>query len=66
MTSTLEVRNRGETAQRFDQVAEIIAVLSFYPGGITIFGLHFDARALPFPAPYRSDDESGSEEGKYP
>jgi hypothetical protein len=35
----------GETAKRFDQVAEMIAVLSFAPGGITVFGLHFEAHA---------------------
>ncbi|GHO59194.1 hypothetical protein [Ktedonobacter robiniae] len=33
----------GETGTRFDQVAEIIAVLAFSPGGITVFGLHFNA-----------------------
>jgi hypothetical protein len=36
-------RKKGETAKRFNQVAEIIAVLSFAPGGITIFGLHFES-----------------------
>jgi hypothetical protein len=37
----------GETAKRFDQVAEIIAVLSFSPGGLTVFGMHFEAHPLP-------------------
>ncbi|BCL79547.1 hypothetical protein ccbrp13_20120 [Ktedonobacteria bacterium brp13] len=37
-------RKRGETAHRFDQVAEIIAVISFSLGGITVFGLHFETR----------------------
>ena len=36
-------RREGETARRFNQVAEIIAVLSFAPSGITIFGLHFES-----------------------
>ena len=36
----------GETATRFDQVAEIIAVLSFSSGGITVFGIHFEAHPL--------------------
>lgn len=36
-------KKRGETARLFQQVAEAIAVLAFCPGGITIFGLHFEA-----------------------
>lgn len=36
-------KKRGETAKRFNQVAEIIAVFSFAPGGVTVFGLHFEA-----------------------
>lgn len=35
---------KGETAQVFAQVAHVIAVLSFHPGGITIFGSHFEAK----------------------
>jgi hypothetical protein len=40
-------RKPGETARRFQQVAEAIAVLSFCPGGITVFGLHFEAGSSP-------------------
>lgn len=40
-------RKPGETARRFQQVAEAIAVLAFCPGGITVFGLHFEAGSSP-------------------
>lgn len=40
-------RKQGETAHCFQQVAEAIAVLSFCPGGITVFGLHFEAGGSP-------------------
>ena len=40
-------RQPGETALRFQQVAEAIAVLAFCPGGITVFGLHFEAGSSP-------------------
>ena len=33
----------GETAQRVNQVAEAIAVLSFQPGGITVFDQHWES-----------------------
>lgn len=38
--------NEDATATRFNQVADAIAVLSFAPGGITIFGQHFDGKEL--------------------
>lgn len=53
-----------KTAERFDQVAEIIAVLSFTLGGITIFGLHFEAHSRPFQLPGISDDEGQKGEEK--
>lgn len=34
---------KGEAAQLFNGLAEAIAVMSFYPGGITIFGQHYEA-----------------------
>jgi len=34
------------TATRFNQVADAIAVLSFVPGGITAFGMHFDGNEM--------------------
>lgn len=34
-------RAKGKTAKVFNRTAEAIAALSFCPGGITIFGLHF-------------------------
>lgn len=36
----------GATAERFHQVADAIAVLSFNPGGITVFGQHYDGREV--------------------
>lgn len=34
------------SAERFNQTAEAIAVLSFCPGGITIFGTHYDGQEM--------------------
>lgn len=34
---------KGETAEAFNRLAEGVAALSFAPGGVTVFGLHFDA-----------------------
>ena len=36
----------GGSAERFNQTADAIAVLSFCPGGIRIFGEHYDGRAM--------------------
>lgn len=38
----------GETAKAFNALARGIACLSFSPGGVTAFGLHFDAKFEPF------------------
>ena len=35
----------GEAAEMFNRLTESIAVLSFTPGGITIFGQHFEGSA---------------------
>lgn len=37
-------KKKGETARIFNRTAKAIAVLSFCPGGITIFGQHFEAK----------------------
>jgi hypothetical protein len=37
-------KKRGETAAAFNKLAEGIAVLAFAPGGVKVFGLHFEAR----------------------
>ncbi len=34
---------KGECADQFNRTAHAIAVLAFAPGGITIFGIRFDA-----------------------
>jgi hypothetical protein len=46
--SDLYFRNtkNNATATRFNQVADAIAVMSFLPGGITTFGMHFDGNEL--------------------
>jgi hypothetical protein len=35
-------KKRGEVADLFNRVASAIAVLAFLPGGITIFGQHWE------------------------
>ncbi len=35
---------KGETAKMFNAVADAISVLSFVPGGITIFGSHWESK----------------------
>jgi hypothetical protein len=37
-------RMKGETARMMDRLIECIAILAFLPGGITTFGLHFEAK----------------------
>ena len=34
---------KGECADQFNRTAHAIAVLSFAPGGVTLFGIRFDA-----------------------
>lgn len=36
--------NRGESAKAFNALAEGVAACAFAPGGVTILGLHFEAR----------------------
>lgn len=35
-------KKKGETARAFNALAEGLAILSFAPGGVTAFGLHFE------------------------
>jgi len=37
-------KKEGETAKLFNRLSHSIAVLSFCPGGITIFGQHFESK----------------------
>lgn len=37
-------KKKGEVAHIFNETAKAIAVLSFCPGGINIFGQHFEAK----------------------
>jgi len=36
---------KGEVAELFNRTAEAISILSFLPGGVTVFGAHFEAKA---------------------
>jgi hypothetical protein len=36
-------KTKGETANAFNRLAEGIACLSFVPGGVTVFGQHWEA-----------------------
>jgi len=36
-------KKKGETAKAFNAVANAIAILSFVPGGITIFNQHWES-----------------------
>jgi hypothetical protein len=38
----IQYRSKNETAEAFNRLAEGVAIASFQPGGITIFGLHFE------------------------
>ena len=42
---TLLYRTKGNTAEMMDRLIDCIAILAFCPGGITTFGLHFEACA---------------------
>lgn len=37
-------KKKGETAVAFNRFAEGLAILSMVPGGVSIFGLHFECR----------------------
>lgn len=35
---------KGETADLFNKTAQAIAILSYVPGGIVVFGMHFETK----------------------
>ena len=37
-------KKKGESAEAFNRLAEGVACLAFMPGGIDIFGLHFEVK----------------------
>lgn len=37
-------KKKGESALAFNALAKGIAILSFAPGGVTTFGMHFEAK----------------------
>ncbi len=52
---------KGEAAELFNRTAQAIAVLSFVPGGVTIFGQHFEANPGKEPSDGEEPIPSGSE-----
>jgi hypothetical protein len=36
----------GEAAQLFERLAEAIAILAYSPGGVTLFGMHFEEQFI--------------------
>jgi hypothetical protein len=38
-------KKKGETARYFNQLADAIAVMAFLPGGIKVFGEHYEVKA---------------------
>ena len=38
-------KKKGEAASLFNRTARAIAIMSFVPGGIDIFGMHFESKA---------------------
>jgi hypothetical protein len=51
-------KKKGETAAAFNALAEGIAALSFVPGGVKAFGMHFEAQH-PDLAPGPIEESSG-------
>lgn len=49
------VKTRGQSAEMVTKLVEAIAVLAFAPGGINIFGMHFNASGIP-----TSDNPNGA------
>jgi hypothetical protein len=39
-------KKKGESAKAFNAIAEAISILSFAPGGVTIFGSHWESKHL--------------------
>ncbi len=42
-------KKKGEAARIFNEVAHGIAVLAYCPGGVTVFGTHYEARTKKIP-----------------
>jgi hypothetical protein len=40
-------KKKGETAELFNSVARTLAVLSYVPGGVTLFGSHWETKLKP-------------------
>lgn len=40
----IERPTKGATAEVFNRLAEGVAILSFLPGGVTFFGVHYEAK----------------------
>jgi len=42
-----KAKKKGESARAFNALAKGIAALSFVPGGVTLFGMHFESKFEP-------------------
>ena len=42
-----KAKKKGESAKAFNALAKGIAALSFVPGGVKIFGMHFESKLEP-------------------
>lgn len=40
-------KKRGKAAEVFNELAKVVAFMSFCPGGVTIFGQHYESEGLP-------------------
>jgi len=41
------VKKRGVTGKLMGQFCKTVAVMAFVPGGVTVFGLHFEEKVAP-------------------
>ena len=52
-------KKKGEAAGLFNRMAKALAVLSFCPGGVTLFGSHWEAATFPEPTGKEVSPECG-------
>jgi len=53
---TLLYNVKGKTGKNMGKFCEVLAILAFVPGGITTFGLHFEANVGDAPLNLCTDD----------
>ena len=56
-------RQKGDSAKAFNLLAKALAAMSYFPGGVRAFGLHFDAlHPFPHSVDKSEDVDDGMEE----